>query len=887
MPDGTGDGAARGGGRSASIRIFAPVPELRRRFDVRRVLGSGERASSYVAFDRTREREVALKVLKLDRPERRALSRFRAELPAVQAAAPAGLVPVLELVEAGDSLLVVGELAEGEALSEGWARTAPRPAEAAEIARQVAEALAALHAAGALHRNLNPGNVFLEPSGRVRLADWGLPSRWERGDGAPARPGERPQVAGYLSPEQALGEEADVESDLYSLGALLHELLTGRVPLQRETPLLTAVAHVKEEVPDVRRLSPEVPAWLAAVVRRLLARDPDGRYASAAEVAADLAARRAPRRRLPTRQRVLATAAAAAALVAALLVPPFWPWNVPHVDVLAADGEGGGVAVEPGGLVLWSRPDVLPGVRAAIVRPSGARRAQVAAVLGRGEVAGERARTLAFLEGDTGVPLRTVTLPGPPGFLAAGAAPFRVERTEAVRLSPRGPDAVLVVFGRSRGGSYAVLHEPADGGSRVVWASPERHGFAGASDLDGDGERELLFSGANRPLGGYVGLAAVRAPVSLALSDRPSLLPATSPDVPGGPDRSEPLWYALVPAARDVVVDPARASLGIETPAGRVVLLGPDGFYRSLTSARASGERQALRRRAYGRVRDALALLGAGRAGAALEVVALARRDAESAGDPTLAEAASRLEARSALASGQVEAALLRYRRLVAGSEAAREVASEAAFAFHLAGRPREALGFYETGLFSAAGLGHGRERGALLSGAVLALAEGGRYDDARALVDRAVASAPEAAAEASWCRAWLAFLAGQSSPTPRVPPPSPLQRYWSLEIGSRLGEPGVGARAAEEELLGDVPGPLLLSIEAERRLLAGEPREAFAAARRAWDRALPLAREEISVRGGLGLLAARLLRAAEGSGRLREASEVTRQLAEALRPSP
>lgn len=887
MPDGPGNGPARGPGRSASIRIFAPAPELRRRFEVRRVLGTGERASSYAAWDRTREREVVLKVLKLDRLERRALSRFRAELPAVQAAAPAGLVPVLEVEEAGDSLLVVGELSPGETLARASARDAPRPAEAAEIARQVAEALAALHAAGALHRNLKPGNVFLEPNGRVRLSDWGLPSRWERADVAPARPGERPEVAGYLSPEQALGEDADVGSDLYSLGALLHELLTGRVPLQRDTPLLTAVAHVKEEVPDVRRLSPEVPAWLAAVVRRLLARDPEGRYASAAEVAADLAARRAPSRRLPARQRVLAAAAAAAALVAALLVPPFWPWNVPHLDVLAADGEGGGVAVEPGGLVLWSRPDVLPGVRAAVVRPRGARLAQVAAVLGRGEVAGERARTLTFLEGDTGVPLRTVTLPGPPGFLSSPEAPFRVERTEAVSLSEREGGAVLVVFGRERGGSYAVLFEPADGGSRVVWASPERHGFAGAADLDGDGIRELLFSGVNRILGGYVGLAAVEVASAPALSDPPSLSPATSPDVPAGPDRSEPLWYALVPAAREVVVDPARAAVGIETPSGRVVLLGPHGFYRSLASGRASAERQALRRRAYGRLRDALALSGAGRAGEALGAVALARRDAETAGDPTLAESASRLEARATLASGRVEAALLRYRRLVAGSEAAREVALEAASALHLAGRPREALGFYETGLFVAAGLGHGRERGALLSGAVLALAEGGRYEDARALVDRAVASAPEAAAEASWCRAWLSFLAGQSPPFPRVPPPAPLQRYWSLEIGSRRGDPGVEAQVAEEGLLGEVPGPLLLSVEAERRLSAGQPREALEAARRAWGRALPLSREEIAVRGGLGLLAARYVRAAEESGRLQEASEVTRQVAEALRPSP
>src|SRR5207245_2244695 len=132
---------------------------------------------------------------------------------------------------------------------------------ATTIAADALKALAALHALGIVHRNLKPSNVLLPRDGGAVLADWGLARRWD----AVMADDAHDSGLDYVSPEQALGKELDERSDLYSFGAILFEMLTGRPPFEASRPIGLLRAHLRDRPPDVRLLEPRVPAWLAAV----------------------------------------------------------------------------------------------------------------------------------------------------------------------------------------------------------------------------------------------------------------------------------------------------------------------------------------------------------------------------------------------------------------------------------------------------------------------------------------------------------------------------------------------------------------------------------------------------------------------------------------------
>ena len=283
-----------------SVRLFAPGTEIGRRYEVRGVLGMGGSAVVYEAFDRELKRRVALKVLRTDRTSEAALKRFRREVAIARDAAGSRLVRVFDIGQAGDTVFLTMELVEGESLRELLARGPLPPERAVEIGAEVLRALADLHALGIVHRDVKPGNILLATTGEVKLADFGLARHWE---GTETRVTETEGLVGtveYLSPEQALGDLLDARSDLYSFGVVLFEMLAGKVPLRGDSAIGTIVAHIRQEPPDVRRLRPQAPAWLAGVVTRLLAKDRERRYATAADVLADLGARKAPEGSAPT-----------------------------------------------------------------------------------------------------------------------------------------------------------------------------------------------------------------------------------------------------------------------------------------------------------------------------------------------------------------------------------------------------------------------------------------------------------------------------------------------------------------------------------------------------------------------------------------------------------
>jgi serine/threonine-protein kinase len=181
------------------------------------------------------------------------------------------------------------ELIDGEDVATLLARNGPLPPrQAARLAAEVAHALAAAHARGIVHRDVKPGNILVSSDGRVKVADFGIARAWA--DARLTLPGVTLGSVHYFSPEQALGEQATEASDIYSLGVVLYELLTGRRPWDGDTPASVAMARVSAPPPLVSAVRPNVPPALEAIDRTALSPDPAARFPNAGAMAAALEA---------------------------------------------------------------------------------------------------------------------------------------------------------------------------------------------------------------------------------------------------------------------------------------------------------------------------------------------------------------------------------------------------------------------------------------------------------------------------------------------------------------------------------------------------------------------------------------------------------------------
>jgi serine/threonine-protein kinase len=219
------------------------------------------------------------------------LERFRREARAVAQLSHPNVVGV---IDAGDDLdpdsprpYIVFEYVEGETLKERIRRVGPLPIpEAVAYAIEIARALGAAHARNIVHRDVKPQNVLIDHQGSAKVTDFGIARTLDE-DGLTAD-GRVLGTTDYVSPEQALGQHVNGQSDLYSLGIALYEMLTGEVPFKGENQVAVAMKHVREELPDVRVKRPEVSVALAAVVDKATAKYTRDRYASDAELIADL-----------------------------------------------------------------------------------------------------------------------------------------------------------------------------------------------------------------------------------------------------------------------------------------------------------------------------------------------------------------------------------------------------------------------------------------------------------------------------------------------------------------------------------------------------------------------------------------------------------------------
>jgi serine/threonine-protein kinase len=242
----------------------------------------------YLARDETLERRVAVKVMHRemsDQPDQ--LERFRREARAVAQLSHPNVVAVIDAGEDGGHPYIVFEYVEGETLKQRIDRLGRLPVdEATAYAIEIGRGLAAAHARRMVHRDVKPQNVLIDPEGRAKVTDFGI-ARTLESDGL-TKTGRVLGTTDYVSPEQAMGQGVDSRSDVYSLGVLLYEMLTGDVPFEAETVVGVAMKHVNEEMPDVRTLRPEVSNALAAVVEHATTKDPAERYGSMAAFLSDL-----------------------------------------------------------------------------------------------------------------------------------------------------------------------------------------------------------------------------------------------------------------------------------------------------------------------------------------------------------------------------------------------------------------------------------------------------------------------------------------------------------------------------------------------------------------------------------------------------------------------
>jgi serine/threonine-protein kinase len=258
------------------------------RYALGAMLGAGGMAQVYRARDRVLQRTVAVKVLSSPYDQDPDLVvRFGREARAAAALSHPNIVAVFDSRSDGEVHYLVMEYVDGETLAALLRREgALAPGRAVGIARAVCQALAAAHALWLVHRDTTPGNVLISSAGMVKVADFGIAKL--AAEATLTGDGMLLGTAAYLSPEQAQGRPVDARSDLYALGCVLYELLTGAPPFAGDSPVAVASRQVTEQPEPPSRRNPQVSAALEAVVLTALAKQPTDRYQTATAMAQDL-----------------------------------------------------------------------------------------------------------------------------------------------------------------------------------------------------------------------------------------------------------------------------------------------------------------------------------------------------------------------------------------------------------------------------------------------------------------------------------------------------------------------------------------------------------------------------------------------------------------------
>jgi eukaryotic-like serine/threonine-protein kinase len=259
------------------------------RYELNHLIARGGMAEVYRAHDRLLDRPVALKVLFSELSiDRSFVERFRREAQAAANLSHPNIVPVFDWGEDTGTYFIVMEFIDGRPLSSILKSSGPLSAErTADIGSHVAAALGYAHKHKVIHRDVKPGNVLITDEGQVKVTDFGI-ARALNTEESLTQTGAVMGTATYFSPEQAEGIGVDTRSDIYSLGVVLFEMVTGRPPFMGDTPVSVASKHVRDHPPAPRELNPSIPPTFEAIILKSMAKDPAHRYQTAEELRADL-----------------------------------------------------------------------------------------------------------------------------------------------------------------------------------------------------------------------------------------------------------------------------------------------------------------------------------------------------------------------------------------------------------------------------------------------------------------------------------------------------------------------------------------------------------------------------------------------------------------------
>jgi eukaryotic-like serine/threonine-protein kinase len=263
-----------GGGRPVPV-----VDVLDDRYELGSLLGRGATSRVVRARDRRLGREVAVKIIDVAAEDQAARARFVREVQSSGQLVHPNVVTVYDAGDTGDSLFIAMALVDGEDLASRLRGTgALVPDEAVRIGVEVLHALEAAHDAGIVHRDVKPSNVLLGPDGSVQLADFGIAKPLDDLTSGLTTTGQIIGTASYLSPEQVASQPLSPATDLYALGVVLYEALSGTKPFVADTAVAVALAHQTEEPPPLVERAPHVDPALAAVVHRALQKRPEDRF---------------------------------------------------------------------------------------------------------------------------------------------------------------------------------------------------------------------------------------------------------------------------------------------------------------------------------------------------------------------------------------------------------------------------------------------------------------------------------------------------------------------------------------------------------------------------------------------------------------------------------